>query len=366
MPEQRDISDALNFLSTNSEAVILQVADRQCAEWPQLTWSTQHDIRSRCVEDNRFHMHYLSAAVSTGDPTLFSDYCGWVKVVLQKRGIAASHFEQNLRYLEDMVLKTAPERIADVIVGYLEIALRHLPEYPDEPAPVVVSESRGPLVKQYVEKIVALDAEGAAKLIESRATDAHSVLDLYVNVLQPAQREIGRLWQVNAISVAAEHYATATTQKILNRLSHAIPPRAKRNGRFAGLCPEGEHHCLGLQMVCDLSQLDGWETYFIGANTPTNSAVQLLKQLQPVVIGVSMATLMALHNTRTLITKVKEALPDTVVLAGGYAASLGKDLWKTFGADAYAADGESALATLNQILADRKAAARLRGNPRAG
>jgi methanogenic corrinoid protein MtbC1 len=260
-----------------------------------------------------------------------------------------------------MVLKTAPERVADVIVGYLDIALRHLPEYPDEPAPVVVSESRGPLVKQYVEKIIALDAEGAARLIESQATDAHSVVDLYLSVLQPAQREIGRLWQVNAISVAAEHYATATTQKILNRLSHAVPPRGKHNARFAGLCPAGEHHCLGLQMVCDLSQLDGWETYFIGANTPTNSAIQLLKQLQPTVVGVSMATLMALHNTRALITQVKEALPDVVVLAGGYAASLGKDLWKTFGADAYAADGESALGTLNQILAERKAAAGQRG-----
>jgi len=366
MPEQRDISDALNFLATNSEAVILQVVDRQCAEWPQQAGSAQRDVRSRCVEDNRFHMHYLSAAVSAEDPTIFSEYCGWAKVVLQKRGIAVSHLEQNLRYLEDMVLKTAPERVADVIVGYLDIALRHLPEYPDEPAPIVVSESRGPLVKQYVEKIIALDAAGAARLIESRVTDAHSVLDLYVNVLQPAQREIGRLWQVNAISVAAEHYASATTQKILNRLSSVIPPRAKRNARFAGLCPEGEHHCLGLQMVCDLSQLDGWETYFIGANTPTNSGVQLLKQLQPAVVGVSMATLMALHNTRALITKVKEALPDTVVLAGGYAASLGKDIWKTFGADAYAADGESALATLNQILAGRKAAAGSRGNPRAG
>src|SRR5579859_6975022 len=129
MPDQRNISDTLNFLSTNSEAIILQVVDQQCAEGPLQVWSTQHDARTRCVEDNRFHLHYLAAAVSAGDPTLFSDYCGWAKVVLQKRGIAAPHFEQNLRYLEDTVVKTAPERISDVIVGYLEIALRHLPEY---------------------------------------------------------------------------------------------------------------------------------------------------------------------------------------------------------------------------------------------
>jgi len=61
------------------------------------------------------------------------------------------------------------------------------------------------------------------ELIESMATDTGSIFNLYVNILQPAQREIGRLWQVNSISVAVEHYATATAQQILHRLSRMVP-----------------------------------------------------------------------------------------------------------------------------------------------
>ena len=335
----------------------MQVVDRQCAAWPQQS-GANHNARRRCLEDNRFHLHYLSASISAGDPTVFCDYCGWVKVVLQKRGIALSHFEENLHYLRELLIESAPEPVADVIEGYLDIALRHLPEYPDEPTPVIVRDFTNPLVSQYVEKVIALDSEGATRLIESKATDADSVFDLYLNVLQPAQREIGRLWQVNSISVAAEHYATATTQRILDRLSQAVPPRTSRHARFAGLCPEGESHCLGLQMVCDLARLDGWETHFIGANTPTPSAIQLLAQLRPEVVGISIATLLALHNIRALLTKLKEALPETVILAGGYAANLGKDLWKTLGADAYAADGAAAIVTIDRMLAERGTRAR--------
>jgi methanogenic corrinoid protein MtbC1 len=369
MPYHPHLSDALNFLTTNSEAIITQVLERQFAASPGQPWSTDSNARLRCIEDNRFHLHYLGASISAGNPTIFSDYCGWVKVVLYKRGVAVSHFETNLRHLRDLVLASAPERVADVIVGHLEIALRHLPEHPDEPAPVALGKSNNPLVSQYVEKVIALDSEGASRLIESSVTDADSVLDLYVNVLQPAQREIGRLWQVNSISVAVEHYATATTQRILNRISHSLPRRRTRGARFVGLCPEGEHHCLGLQMVCDLCRLDGWDTHFIGANTPAASAITLVTQLQPDIIGVSMTTLIALHNTSSLIARLKQALPDAIVLSGGYAASLGPDLWKSFGADAYAADAASALITVNRILRDRKAGGRPRkpadrSNPR--
>jgi methanogenic corrinoid protein MtbC1 len=259
--------------------------------------------------------------------------------------------------LRDLVLASAPERVADVIVGYLEIALRHLPEYPDEPAPVVIGNSSNPLISQYVEKIIALDSEGASRLIESRVTDGDSVLDMYVNVLQPAQRQIGRLWQINSISVAVEHYATSTTQRILNRISHSLPRRRTRGARLVGLCPQGEHHCLGLQMVCDLCRLDGWETHFVGANTPTASALAMVTKLQPDIIGISMTTLMAFGNTSELIAGLKQALPKAIILAGGYAASLGSDLWKSLGAHAYAADAAEAIVTVNRILRDRKAGA---------
>jgi methanogenic corrinoid protein MtbC1 len=68
-----------------------------------------------------------------------------------------------------------------------------------------------------------------------------------------------------------------------------------------------------------------------------------------------MTTLLALQSTRILIAKLKEALPGTAIVAGGYAATLAPDLWKSFGADAYAADGIAALSAMERIFEERKA-----------
>ena len=354
MSDYRDMSAALDFLNLQGDILVMQVVERQCTA-PETTWRTSPKARLRCVEDNRFHLHYLAASIQAGNPQIFSDYCGWVKVVLGKRGIAASHLEDNLEHWKAALLASAPEAAADVIIGYLDVALERLPQYPDEPAPVVASERLKPLLSQYIERILALDSAGAMELMESMATDAGSIFDLYVHILQPAQREIGRLWQVNSISVAVEHYATATAQQILHRLSRMVPPRTRRDARIIGICGEGEHHCVGLETVCSLCQLDGWDTYFVGANTPTASALELARQLQPEIIAVSMTTLISLQSTRMLIAKLKETLPETAIVTGGYAATLGPDLWKSFGADAYASDAISALSAMDRILEDRKA-----------
>ncbi|MGC2743075.1 MAG: cobalamin-dependent protein [Candidatus Angelobacter sp.] len=354
MSEYGQMSAALEFLNLQGDMLVTRVVDRQCAA-PEAHWSTNPKARLRCVEDNRFHLHYLAASIQAGNPQIFSDYCGWVKVVLGKRGIAAFHLKENLEHWKTALLASAPETAADVIIGYLDVALERLPQYPEEPVPVVASERLKPLLSRYIERILALDSAGAMELIESSATDANSIFDLYVNILQPAQREIGRLWQVNSISVAVEHYATATAQQILHRLSRMVPPRTRRNARIIGICGEGEHHCMGLEMVCSLCQLDGWDTYFVGANTPTASAIELARQLQPDIIAISMTTMIALQSTCILIAKLKEVLPETVIIAGGYAAALGPDLWKSFGADAYAGDAISALSAMERILEDRKA-----------
>ncbi|HEY2117384.1 MAG TPA: cobalamin-dependent protein [Candidatus Angelobacter sp.] len=355
MSDYRDMSAALDFLNLQGDILVMQVVERQCGAAPAAPWSTNPKARLRCVEDNRFHLHYLAASIQAGNPQIFSDYCGWVKVVLGKRGIAVSHLKDNLEHWKAALLASAPEAAGDVIMGYLDVALERLPQYPEEPAPVVGGERLKPLLSQYIERIIALDSAGAMELIESMATDSTSIFDLNVHILQPAQREIGRLWQVNSISVALEHYATATAQQILHRLSRMLPPRTRRDARIIGICGEGEHHCVGLEMVCSLCQLDGWDTYFVGANTPTASAMELARQLQPDVIAISMTTLMALQSTRILIAKLKEALPQTAIVAGGYAAILGPDLWKSFGADAYASDAISALSAMERILDNRKA-----------
>ena len=68
-------------------------------------------------------------------------------------------------------------------------------------------------------------------------------------------REVGRLWQMNRLSVAQEHYVTAATQLIMSQLYPLVFRTARRDRRIVAACVGGELHELGVRMVADrLSQ----------------------------------------------------------------------------------------------------------------
>ena len=102
------------------------------------------------------------------------------------------------------------------------------------------------------------------------------IREVYLQIFQPCQRELGRLWQVGEITVAQEHYCTAATQLIMSQLAPRLFTTA-RNGRRAVIaCVAGEAHEVGTRMIADLLELDGWDTIFLGGNVPVKSVVQTL------------------------------------------------------------------------------------------
>ena len=100
---------------------------------------------------------------------------------------------------------------------------------------------------------LAGDRQEAMRLLLDEGLHAGlPVQTLLVDVIQRAQREIGRLWQQNAISVADEHLATAVSQLAMARLFQAAP-RSPRLGKVVTLaCVEGELHDMGIRVAADI------------------------------------------------------------------------------------------------------------------
>ena len=73
------------------------------------------------------------------------------------------------------------------------------------------------LLESYLDAIRAGDRRRAFQLIDDGRGSGLVLGTLYMDVFQPALREIGRLWQENQISVADEHLATAITQAAMAR-----------------------------------------------------------------------------------------------------------------------------------------------------
>src|SRR5947208_2720790 len=74
------------------------------------------------------------------------------------------------------------------------------------------------LARQYLRALLAGERQGASRLILDAVKAGVPVRDIYLHVFQRCQQEAGRLWQVNRLTVAQEHYATAATQLIMAQL----------------------------------------------------------------------------------------------------------------------------------------------------
>lgn len=202
---------------------------------------------------------------------------------------------------------------------------------------------------RYLEEVLSGRREDACQLLLTAVEqdDLH-VRDVYRRVLAPAQRELGRLWEARKISVAEEHLATATTQLAMARLFSQAPRKRPTLGVLVAACVEGDLHEVGLRMVADLFELSGWETHYLGANTPVWGLFELLRLRNADALAVSAVMPEYLPAVRAMIGSVREREEFAAVriIVGGRAFDKDPEMAEWVGAHHYARSPEAAMSWL--------------------
>lgn len=206
------------------------------------------------------------------------------------------------------------------------------------------------LARQFLDALLRADRRTAAQMILDAVQNGIEVKTIYMQVFQRTQREIGRLWQTNRIGVAEEHFCTAATQMIMSQLYPYIFTGERKDHRVVVACVGGELHEIGARMVADFLEMSGWDSYFLGANTPSQSILQVARERQAHVLALSATMTFHVSKVMEMIAALRaQALPIRVIV-GGYPFNLSPDLWRKVGADGYAADAETAVAAAGQVL----------------
>lgn len=209
----------------------------------------------------------------------------------------------------------------------------------------------------YLDHLLQGRRQEAGDLIDGALDDGVDVKTIYTDVFQWSQHEVGRLWELNRISVAQEHFCTAATQLIMSLCYPRIIPGENNDLKFIGTCIGGELHELGIRMVCDFLEMDGWDTDYLGANTPIPDLIALCKDRIPNVLGVSATMTFHVKHVRELVEAVRkeEDLNDMKIMVGGNPFNTTKALWKEVGADAYASDAHEAAQCAIELAETEKA-----------
>jgi len=205
----------------------------------------------------------------------------------------------------------------------------------------------------YLEALLRLDRDLAHRLILDAVAGGVSVEDIYVHVLQRSLYELGRLWELNRVTVAQEHYCTAATQLIMCQLYPMICSTQKQGRAMIATCVGGELHEIGVRMLADLLELNGWDTHYLGANTPTPSLLRLIEDYPVDLLAISATLTAHIDMVAAMIgaLRTSEAGRRVKVLVGGQAFNADRTLWRAIGADGYAADGREGVMLANRLVA---------------
>ena len=188
------------------------------------------------------------------------------------------------------------------------------------------------LTHRFVELLEQADQPAAVGLVAGLAEQGATPEALVLEVLAPAQREVGRRWEDGRWSVAQEHAATAVTDTALGLLALDAEPRG--DGRHAVVaCVEGEWHALPARMASEVLRLRGWHVTFLGASVPADDLARYVRAQRPDVVGLSCSMPVSLKGAARSIQACRRA--GVPVLAGGggfgpegrYAARLGASGW---------------------------------------
>lgn len=171
----------------------------------------------------------------------------------------------------------------------------------------------------FLDSLLRGDRTYCSQVIRNELKSNPPVYDLYEKLIRRSLYEIGELWENNKISTATEHLASAIIEAIMNEIYPEVISTEKTDKSVVLTCVENEMHQIGIKMVNDIFELNGWRTYFLGTNTPVDSLVRFTREIQPNLLAISVSLYFHLPDLEKMIQHITDEFPGLKIFVGGQA-----------------------------------------------
>ena len=335
-----------------------EIAERAAAN----LLSADPELRDRFGADApaiwRDHLHQrlleLSAAVAVGNPNLFSTRIIWSQQAMNVRDLGFVELDKSLKALRDGIADALDEAVRSVCLGCFDAALAEA-----QARNAVVEETAldpgqpfDRLASLYIQAVLAGNAPMAMQLVLDSIEEGMAPVDLIMRTLLPAQREVGRLWHANQISIADEHLVTNTTQRLMAVLASRVRCQPDRGKTAIAASVPGNVHDIGIRSIAYLLEFDGWRTIYLGSDTPRGEIVAAVDSFEADLVLLSVALSSQFTALKRMIDEIRAGKSGNSVkiLVGGNGFAGEPELWRSFGADGYAPTADEALALAAELV----------------
>lgn len=295
-------------------------------------------------------VHDLASAIEAGDPAIFAHQVQWAAVAFAARKTPLSDLVLSLECLAEQIGRELPDEDRSLIDAYFEAALRAAAgPAPEAPSFLRTETPQGRIAGRYLLAILEGDRRAAVGIIDDAAASGICPREIYTSILRPVAQEIGRLWHLGDATVAEEHFATATTQLVMGALYSRLP-RATQNGKTAVAAGvEGDAHELGIRMVADFLEMDGWRVIYLGVNVPADDLAQAVEDYQADMLMLSATLVTHLVRAESAVAATRARRPGLKVIVGGGAFTACPGHAAAIGANGFAKDASEAAALARRL-----------------
>lgn len=182
--------------------------------------------------------------------------------------------------------------------------------------PVMVSEV---IYIAYVSYLLEGEKSKCAAIVGHLLEQNIEITTLYRDLFQRSLYRVGDLWEEGKLSVGEEHMAACITESLMNLAYPAFYQKGKNGKKAVVTCVPQEFHQIGARMVSDVFENNGWQSYYLGANTPQKELWKLMDIVKPDAIALSVGYYLNFVRLMEMTENLKKRYPGVRIITGGNA-----------------------------------------------
>lgn len=192
------------------------------------------------------------------------------------------------------------------------------------------------LYTEFYSAFEKLEQERCIKLAHDALKNGDiDVKDLYETVLRKSLANLTDIETDLNHKIWKEHIQSGIVRTIIEQANPYV--LNKRNNslllKAAVICPDGEQHELGARMVSDYIRMMGFETFFVGRDTPRDEIHDLIETLKLDVIAISVTNYYNLSKAIQMVQDIKQNFPAIKLIVGGRGLDVNSEAFHELGID---------------------------------
>ncbi|MBU3190508.1 cobalamin-dependent protein [Clostridium bowmanii] len=183
------------------------------------------------------------------------------------------------------------------------------------------------IYNKFVNLLELEDKENAVNLILSLLEEKKiDIVSLYTDIVAPSLNNMKCDTEQGGVCIWKEHVRSSIIRTIIECCYPYVIKeknkiyKGKNYGKVVVICPVEEHHEIGARIISDFFTLCGFETIFVGSNTPKNEFLKVIDYVNPKYLAISVTSYYNLVAAKATIEKIRKSSNKKLnILVGGHA-----------------------------------------------